>query len=243
MKKLKVLVAENPANVEVDLKNRLEEMGFEVVDILSNTEDLIQTLDSRRADIVLTDTFASSESTGFDVEEIIREKYMTPVVFLSSENSLEIADQVLETGALCLISKPARDLDIKTNLILAHERFSAENRAKPTASKPDFKEYIFVRADYKIVKIRVLDIFFIEAKKDYITINTSDNVFTVHSSMKDILRVLPLERFIRIHRGYIVNIDKIFSIKYPDLIIESKMKVLPVGGLYRKNLFDRLNII
>jgi len=113
----------------------------------------------------------------------------------------------------------------------------------PEVKEDISSEYIFVRSDYKLNKIRVLDIYYIEAKKDYVNIHTSDNVYMVHSTMRDIIGVLPALRFIRIHRSYIVNIDKIFSIKYPDLLVENKMKMLPIGGLYRKELFDRLNVI
>ena len=61
--------------------------------------------------------------------------------------------------------------------------------------------------------------------------------------MKEMLKILPENEFVRIHRSYIVNVDKIFSIKYPDLVIEDKMKVLPIGGLYRKELYNRLNLV
>ncbi|RUA24945.1 MAG: hypothetical protein DSY76_07220 [Bacteroidetes bacterium] len=61
--------------------------------------------------------------------------------------------------------------------------------------------------------------------------------------MKDMMKVLSNSLFIRTHRSYIVNIDKVFSIKYPDLIIENKMKTIPIGGLYRKSFFEKINII
>jgi DNA-binding LytR/AlgR family response regulator len=83
----------------------------------------------------------------------------------------------------------------------------------------------------------------VEALKDYVVINTSDNLFTTHTTMKEMIRILPPKDFVRIHRSFIVRLDKIFSIKYPDLVIEGKMKVLPIGGLYRKELFGRLNLI
>jgi DNA-binding LytR/AlgR family response regulator len=61
--------------------------------------------------------------------------------------------------------------------------------------------------------------------------------------MKEMIRILPTNDFVRVHRSFIVRFDKIFSIKYPDLVIEGKTKVIPIGGLYRKELFDRLNLI
>jgi DNA-binding LytR/AlgR family response regulator len=61
--------------------------------------------------------------------------------------------------------------------------------------------------------------------------------------MKDMEYILPAKDFVRVHRSYIVRLDKIYSIKYPDLVIEGRMKVLPVGNQYKKELFDKLNLI
>jgi DNA-binding LytR/AlgR family response regulator len=83
----------------------------------------------------------------------------------------------------------------------------------------------------------------VEALKDYIVINTKENIYTTHASMKDMEYILPAKDFVRVHRSYIVRLDKIYSIKYPDLVIEGRMKVLPVGNQYKKELFDKLNLI
>jgi hypothetical protein len=61
--------------------------------------------------------------------------------------------------------------------------------------------------------------------------------------MKEILKILPGSEFVRIHRSYIVQLNKIANIKYPELVIEGKMTVLPMGGLYKKDLYNRLLIV
>jgi DNA-binding LytR/AlgR family response regulator len=138
------------------------------------------------------------------------------------------------------MNKPISDNELKANIALASAKnMDVKELEKVSASSP----YIFVRADYRLNKIRVSDIYYLEAKKDYVIIHTSDNVYTVHATMKDMVRVLPDDLFIRTHRSYIVNIDKVFSIKYPDLIIEGKMKTIQIGGLYRKSFFEKINII
>ena len=239
---MKLLITENLSNVEINLKSRLENLGFDVVDQVESPQKAIEILDNKRVDLVIMDTFFDHDFTGMDAEKLIREKYHTPVLFLASENMINQAEAFIESSSSILILKPAKDFELKVNIMLAIENFR-----KTQAETPSFQElkedYIFVRSDYKLNKIRVLDIYYIEAKKDYVNIHTSDNVYMVHSTMRDIMNSLPFSRFIRIHRSYIVNIDKIFSIKYPDLLVENKMKMLPIGGLYRKELFDKLNVI
>lgn len=239
---MKLLITENLSNVEIDLKARLINLGFDVVDYVESPQKALEILENKRVDLVIMDTFFDQDFTGIDAQKIIREKYHTPVLFLSSDNNINKADDLIAATTAPIILKPAKDLELKVNISLAISNF--KNLQKKSEDVQDNSiDYIFVRSDYKLNKIRVLDIYYIEAKKDYVNIHTSDNVYMVHSTMRDIMRALPFNQFIRIHRSYIVNIDKIFSIKYPDLLVENKMKMLPVGGLYRKELFDKLNII
>jgi DNA-binding LytR/AlgR family response regulator len=239
---MKLLIAENLSNVEIDLKNRLQSLGFEVVDYVESPGKALEVLENKRVDLVLMDTFFDRDFSGVDAEKVIREKYNTPVLFIASENKTDLAEDIIASSATALILKPVKDFELKVNINLSVENFRKTQEIMPK-NEENFNNYIFVRADYKLNKIRIPDIYYIEAKKDYVNIHTSDNVYMVHSTMRDIMKVLPASLFIRIHRSYIVNIDKIFSIKYPELLVESKMKMLPIGGLYRKELFDRIKVV
>ena len=148
------------------------------------------------------------------------------------------------------IIKPFKDNDLQTTIEMAlykHDKDLSVRRERDLyhsiIENKESNDSIFVRADYRLNKVNFKDIYFIEALKDYVVINTSDNIYTTHTTMKEMVRILPPKDFVRVHRSYIVRLDKIFSIKYPDLVIEGKMKVIPIGGLYRKELYSRLNLI
>ena len=61
--------------------------------------------------------------------------------------------------------------------------------------------------------------------------------------MKDIYSKLGETEFIRVHRSFIVRIDKISSIEYPNLQLENDKKLIPIGGSYRDGLMKKLNLI
>ncbi len=61
--------------------------------------------------------------------------------------------------------------------------------------------------------------------------------------MKDIEKKLPPSDFIRVHRSFIVRIDKIVAIEQPNLILEEDKKVIPIGGSYKDDLANRLNMV
>ena len=241
MSKRKIIIAEDVSNLEIDLQNRIRNLGFEVVAFVSSPDDALKMLEEKKADIVIMDTYSDLQTDGFEAAKTIREKFGLPVMFLSAEDKKDFTNEIKGLGSCVFLNKPVSD-----NELLAGVLSSMEQEVKteaPVLQKAPTASYIFVRADYRLNKIRLADIYYLEAKKDYVIIHTSDNVYTVHATMKDMMRVLPEDMFIRTHRSYIVNLDKVFSIKYPDLIIENKMKTIPIGGLYRKNFFDKINII
>jgi two-component system, LytTR family, response regulator LytT len=250
MAKVKVLIVEDESIVAKDIQNSLKKIGYQVTAAVSNGEKALEEIEENRPDIILMDIMLKGKMTGIEAAKIIKKRFDIPVIFLTAyadDNTLNNAkvsepygylikpykDKELQTTIEVSLYKHERDLQIKKERDLYHSII--ENR--------ESNDSIFVRADYRLNKINFNDIFYVEALKDYVVINTSDNSYTTHTTMKEMVRILPTKDFVRIHRSFIVNLNKIFSIKYPDLVIEGKMKVLPIGGLYRKELYGRLNLI
>ncbi|MBL4656071.1 MAG: LytTR family transcriptional regulator DNA-binding domain-containing protein [Bacteroidia bacterium] len=102
---------------------------------------------------------------------------------------------------------------------------------------------IFVKSKYQFVKVNTNDIYFVEALGDYVIINTADKKYTVHSTMKNFADKLPPRDFARAHRSYIVRLDRIMAIEYPNIIIEHSKKYIPIGNSYRKELMSRLKLV
>ena len=105
------------------------------------------------------------------------------------------------------------------------------------------EDCIFVKSNSRLVKVKMNEIYFVEALKDYVIIYTKESKYTVHSTMKDLLTKLTSSEFLRVHRSYIVRVDKIVAIEQSNLVIEGDKKVIPVGGSYRDELHSRLRFI
>ena len=149
------------------------------------------------------------------------------------------------------------DLDVTDYLLkpIAFDRFykavqkvsnnksAAGNSAAETVYVQNAPDFIFVKTEHKIQKIYLDDILYIEGLKDYISIFTpSERVITLQN-MKKMEEVLPFKRFVRVHKSYIVSLDKIESIERSR--IQIKDKTIPVGDTYRDNFFkviENLNI-
>jgi two-component system, LytTR family, response regulator LytT len=250
MGKIKILVVEDESIVAKDIQGSLKKLGYLVPTTVSSGEKAIEEIEDNRPDLVLMDIMLKGQMTGIEAANVIKERFGIPVIFLTAyadENTLSKAKISEPYG---YIIKPFKEKELQTTIEMAiykHEKDESLKKERDLyhsiIENKESKDSIFVRADYRLNKINFDDIYYVEALKDYVVINTSDNSYTTHTTMKEMVRILPSKDFVRIHRSFIVNLNKIFSIKYPDLVIEGKMKVLPIGGLYRKELYSRLNLI
>ncbi len=99
-------------------------------------------------------------------------------------------------------------------------------------------DFIFVKTEYKIQKIYLDDILFIEGLKDYISIYTKTERIVTLQSMKKIDEALPNHLFVRVHKSYIIALDKIESIERSRILMGDK--VIPIGDTYRDNFFKMI---
>lgn len=103
------------------------------------------------------------------------------------------------------------------------------NKKTPTARSRD---YIMVRSEYRLLKVRLNDILYIEGMKDYSRIfTTTTNIMTLQN-LRKMEELLPKPNFMRIHKSFIISLDKIESIGKNDVVVGAKN--IPVGGLYKE---------
>jgi len=116
--------------------------------------------------------------------------------------------------------------------------------ANKEVSNSDANE-IFIKKGSALVKLKIKDIIYVEALENYVTLNTKNEKFTIHFTMKALEYQLPSNIFIRVHRSFIVNISLIKTIKENslDLIIGNELRDIPIGQSYRDPLLNRINIM
>jgi len=96
-------------------------------------------------------------------------------------------------------------------------------------------QFLFVRADYSLIKIPIADILFIEGLDDYLKIHIHNQKMVVaRMTMKAILDKLPANEFIRVHRSFIISFSRIGSMRNKSIIISGTE--IPIGASYEENL-------
>jgi DNA-binding LytR/AlgR family response regulator len=111
--------------------------------------------------------------------------------------------------------------------------------ATPVSAPHTAQDFIFVKTEHKIQKIQLNDILYIEGLKDYISIFTRTERVITLQNMKKMEETLPKGEFIRVHKSYIIALDKIESIERSRISIASK--TIPIGDTYRDEFFKLID--
>lgn len=116
---------------------------------------------------------------------------------------------------------------------------SLVNAKNTDAINENKEEAIFVRSNYKIIKVWIKDILFIEGRKEYVAIHTDQAKILSLQTMIKIEKMLSDHQFIRVHRSYIIAMNKIDTIEHNCIFIHNK--TIPIGETYRTHFFEILS--
>ncbi len=191
---------------------------------------------SKRRDIELI--FLDLEQLEIDSFDFIKSlDYQTNIIMVSSgeENALKAFD----FNVIDYLLKP-----------VSYSRFcKAVDKAIRYYSRKEVgnveEEEIFIKKGSLLIKLKLKDIVFIEALENYVILNTEDEKFTIHFTMKAIENQLPSGIFIRVHRSFIVNKSNIRAIKENslDMNVGEELKNIPVGNSFRETLLSSIKVM
>ena len=247
---INILVTEDESIVRKDIERCLGNLGYNVVASADNGEDAISMAMKHKPDLALMDIMIKGDMNGIAAAEEIKRNIDIPVVFLTAyadENTLNDAKLAEPHG---YILKPFKDVDIQTAVEMALHKHGKElemrqetDFLRSLAEHKDDTDIIFVKNRSRLIRVKNSDLLFVEALKDYVVVHTTNESYTIHSTMKDVETKLSGPDFMRVHRSYIVNIEAIESIKYAMITIAGMEKEIPVGGSYKDALAQRINLL
>lgn len=245
-----VLVTEDESIVRKDIEKTLQKLGYNVIGTADTGEKAIELATSLKPDVALMDIMLKGEMTGIEAAEKIKSKIDIPIIFLTAYADEKTLGKAKITEPHGYILKPFKEIDIQTSIEIAIHKHKKETELKvendllrSLARHKADADYLFVKSKSRLVKLNTGNIIAIEALKDYVVINTNEENYTIHSTMKDIERKLPEQIFQRVHRSFIVNMDKIEAIQAANLILTGYGKEVPIGGSYRDSISARINVL
>lgn len=198
----------------------------------SNALSAMKHLAEEKVDLLFLD-IQMPEVNGMEFARIIGDH--TRIIFTTAFS--EYALEGYKVSALDYLLKPFSFADFLTAAKKALNWFEMTDK-KPVAETVQESSGIFVKSDYKLLHVLYDDILYIEGLKDYVKIYTGSQPKPILSliSLKALEEDLPSDRFMRVHRSYIIHKNKISSINKRRILIGEKQ--IPMGDTYRKQFLS-----
>jgi DNA-binding LytR/AlgR family response regulator len=202
-----------------------------------NVMDALEYLDRERVDLLFLDV----EMPGANGFELLDRLTYSPMIILTTSKT-EYAFNAFQYHVNDYLKKPftyKRFIEAIGKLQQQPAETSPAQQL-PAAAQTDI-EFLFIKADDKLTKIRKDDILFLESMRDYVKFVTSSKNYMTYSTLKNMEEKLNGQTFLKVHRSYIVNLSKIDDIRGNTIYINGTQ--IPIGKGHKEDLEARLNIL
>ena len=227
-----IIIDDEPLAAELLASYARKTLFLNLIGVFNSAVEGIKVIRENRVDLIFLD-IQMPELSGLEFAKILPKE--TKIIFTTAFS--QYAVDGYKANAVDYLMKPVSYDDFLAGANRALEWF----RSVRQSEKASDDRFIFVKSEYKLVKIMFYDILYIEGLKDYVKIYLTDGRDPVMSlmNMKKIEESLPKPEFMRIHRSYIVHMRKIEGIDRFRVVIGNA--ILPISDSYKTTIQDYLD--
>ncbi|MFY8111269.1 MAG: LytR/AlgR family response regulator transcription factor [Flavobacterium sp.] len=247
MDTINILIIEDTPEESNALSKVLLENNYNIVGVARTFKDALTLFYSQKVDIAIIDVFLDGKPDGIAFAEAISivPNAVKPFVFLTSSQDRQIFERARLTKPFSFLMKPFNPLEILYAIEMAVEKFYAQSQVFQSEEQDTVvsHEYLFIKKKNALKKVALKDILYIEVEERYCNIITEKEKFVILISLTKISGLLNSNQFIKTHRNYLVNVNKIEEIILADnLIIVQGGHKINLSDTY-KDFIKKMNIL
>ncbi|MGZ4094205.1 MAG: LytR/AlgR family response regulator transcription factor [Bacteroidia bacterium] len=232
---MKCIIADDNKMSREMVKQLIDQVDFlELKAECENPVEAFNYLKKEEIDLVFLDV----EMPGMTGIELIKNLEKRPIVILITAKK-DYAVEAFELNVADYIIKPVTLPRFMAAVERAKELYESRDQKFEVNEKE--KDYIFVRSNSLLTKVKIKDIIYVQALGDYVNIFTPEKRLTVHITLKGMEEKLPQDKFYRLHRSYLTALHHIDNIEEGTAYIGKHP--LPIGEQYKKELLRKINLI
>jgi len=236
------LIIDDELTARVILKRHISNLDY--LNLLEEFDNAIQGIkylnEKNEVDLIFLDI----HMPGFNGMDFVKSLKNSPKIILTTGDSKFAIEAFEYQSIVDFLLKPiefsrfekAVQKTLKSTIPQWQDAPKAED-IKPQS----IQENLYINIDRRLIKIKLDSIYLVEAKGDYIHIKTEEKNYMVHSTLKKIEDKLPDSIFLKIHRSFVINVNKIIDIEDNSVLI--KKDVVPISRSNRTELMRRLNLL
>lgn len=244
---VKILIVEDELIIAEDMRDILEDLGYEVVGVTGDAEEAKRILSATSPDLVMVDITLGTEQLGLALAMEITEKFKTPFIFCTSHADPVTISKATKLHPSGYLVKPFDQKGLFSAIEVALANF-AKNRIPATIENNEesakfsniiIKDALFIKEGHLYVKVMINEIRWLNPDGNYTTIHQKEGKkHLVRMPLKDLHEQLPRDKFFRTHRSYVVNLDYIEAINNQTIYIEDQP--IPLGKSFREELLMQI---
>jgi DNA-binding LytR/AlgR family response regulator len=231
---MKCIIVDDNKMARMALKQLVSQVPIlELAAECNDAAEALNSLDSTQVDLLLLDI----EMPGMNGFDLIKKMGNSKPLIIFTTAKKEYAVEAFELNVVDYLVKPIALPRFKQAIEKAQEAIESNKQEV----KVEEQGFVFVKDNGVLKRIAIDDIIFLEAMGDYVKVHTPQKFHVVHATLKSIEEKLPSSKFIRVHRSYIVAINKIDYIQEGTISIGKT--TIPVADTHKSNLNKRLNLL
>ena len=244
--KVKLLIVEDEMIIAANISLQLTQMGYEVTGIVPRGEEALVHVKNNPPDVILLDINLKGNLDGIETAREMQKTQNIPVIYLTANADDAHFNRARNTHPYGFIAKPYKKLDLQRAIELTVSQINCRDSESTGTDLQKNETYIlsdciFVRHVNTMVKVKIEDVMYIEAERNYCRIFTNSKEYLVVMTLKDMDNKLPSRHFLRVHRSYIINISRIKEVATSHLVIGRK--AIPISKSLKEELLKRLQTI
>jgi len=231
---MKCLIVDDNKLARMAMKQLVGQIkDLELVKECEDAMEAYKTINKEPIDLVFLDV----EMPGMTGLELIKNLGNKKPLIIFTTAKKEYAVEAFELNVVDYLIKPVATARFLQAVERANEVFLSDKQEVKIGGQ----EFVFIKDNGVLKRVSVDDIMYLEAMGDYVKVHTAQKFHVLHTTLKSIEEKLPAPKFIRVHRSYIVSLNKIDFIQ--ESVITIGKSSIPVADTYRPALNKRLNLL
>ena len=240
---VKILIVEDEYITAKTLSNFIENSGYTVVGCAMDTDEALSYFKSTVIDCVILDINLNDEKDGVWIANHIKENYHIPFIFLTAYTDKETITRAVKTSPYGFLAKPFQKVELFSAIEIALHKHNelAMLKNNSRANEENHTQTVFLKNVDRFDKVVINEICFIETQKNYLLIHVNSMVYKHRATLKEFIEVLPPLDFIKTHRAFLINKNKIVSVDKSNHVIKVLSSDIPVSKAFRHDVYEKIN--
>lgn len=239
-KGVKLLIVEDEVLYADQMEMLIDKLGYHHLATLNNAEAVMRFLENNTPDLILMDVHINGEYDGIELTDMIRRQLEIPIIFVTSLIDDMTFKRASRTNAVNYLLKPFNQLQLQRTIELAILSNTTNKERELSKIENHGEDYFYIKSNNKLDKVLIDDIVYLESDAHYSLVYTENKKFIIHKSLSELHGMLSSTQFLRSHRSYVVNKEKIDEIHLADSVIKARGYVIPLSKRNKNDFLSKV---